>query len=508
MELYSNNTISGGFFTYGAQTVAEGEELHLGSGDFELIFTHPDYFSSTDTLTLTALTNTTGNFTGIYNAYVDILATNGETNASMNTFTATTEVDSYSTTNGTLAVPWLYNLTTELMLSSYGFANAYYNNTFLPNITSLGVTLYPENSVLINIYDEDTGLPIAQNTSIRITSSVYEGEVTTEGASSYFFGNLTPSDYQFYVNTSGYSPRTYYITVANASTQQLSVYLTSSTDTTIFTVYDADEVSTTIEGVYGAMYRLYGSTWMPVESKLTDVVGTAQFTYDSTANYKFVFTKTGYDNNIFYLNPILYSSYNIRMSQTTLLNYSTDYDGLILLYSPDQFDNGTNATFQFMFSSPDGDLLSYGYNLTYPDGVDITAGTNALGSQLSSNITINAETVFDYVQVNFYYETSLSGMREFTAILPINFVGADGSPTFASQREETYGLGIFERVFIITLILLFVVGIASLIGMPIEGLLLAMLVGGYCVYIGFIDVWIILPSILLGFFYVIWKTGE
>lgn len=507
-EIYSNSSIAGGTFTYGSQTISNGDELYLGTGPFNVTFTHPDYFSLTQEFTVAALDNVTNYLIDVYNSYVNVVAHNGITNASLTSFNVTNPFGLYTTTNGTITIPWLYNLTTNLSFSSTGYAGVDYNYTFLPNESYLNASMFTENSVFINIYDEDTGLFIDQNTSIRITSSIYEGEVFTDGSHTYFFDNLVAAEYQFYFYTTNYSARTYTVTIGEGSTQDLSVYLTTATDTTIFTVYDADKISTTIEGAYASMYRLYNSTWMPVESKVTDVVGTAQFVYSPTANYKFVFTKSGYDNNIFYLNPILYDSYNIQLTQTTLINYTADFDDLIILYAPGQFDNGTLTDFQFLFSSPEGELLNYGFNLSHPGGETILSGTNALGSQLGANVTVEADSVFDFVILTYYYETVLSGQREFIALLPINFASESGAGNFATQQDETYGLGIFERVFIITLVLLFVVGIAALVGMPIEGLLLAMLIGGYMSYIGFIDLWIILPSLLLGFFYVIWKTGE
>jgi hypothetical protein len=508
-EIFTNNTITSGFFSTGDVEVAEGSSLYLGAGDHNISFSHPDYFNITTLFNVVALSDATQYFTNVYDAYVDITAYNGITNSSISTFAVSTNNgDDYATTDGNIFIPWLEDLNLSLSFSSFGYASTDVNHTFTPNATSLNQSLYTENSVLISIYDETTGNPIAQNTSIRVTSDFSESEVFTEGSYIYFFDDLEPSEYQFYFNTSGYSHRIYTITVEDGSTQDLSVYLTTSTSTTIFTVFDADEISTTIENVYASMYRLFNETWMPVESKLTDVVGTAQFTYDPTANYKFIFAKSGYDNNIFYLNPILYDSYNIQLTQTTLINYTADFDDLIILYAPGQFDNGTLTDFQFLFSSPEGELLNYGFNLSHPGGETILSGTNALGSQLGANVTVEADTVFDFVILTYYYETVLSGQREFIALLPINFASESGAGNFATQQDETYGLGIFERVFIITLVLLFVVGIAALVGMPIEGLLLAMLIGGYMSYIGFIDLWIILPSLLLGFFYVIWKTGE
>ena len=75
------------------------------------------------------------------------------------------------------------------------------------------------------------------------------------------------------------------------------------------------------------------------------------------------------------------------------------------------------------------------------------------------------------------------------------------------DRGETYGLGLFERVFISTLIILFIVGIASLIGQPIPGLALGLLVWGFMAYSGFVPLWSIILTLIVGVFFLMWKSG-
>ena len=76
-----------------------------------------------------------------------------------------------------------------------------------------------------------------------------------------------------------------------------------------------------------------------------------------------------------------------------------------------------------------------------------------------------------------------------------------------SNKDNTYGLGIFERLLIATIIIIFTVGIATLIGQVIPGLALGMFVYGFLCFIGFIPLWAILPSMLIGVFFITWKSG-
>ena len=74
--------------------------------------------------------------------------------------------------------------------------------------------------------------------------------------------------------------------------------------------------------------------------------------------------------------------------------------------------------------------------------------------------------------------------------------------TMIQNKNTTYGLGIFTRVTIVTIILLFIMGIASLVGKPIPGLALCLLLLGYFNYIGFIEIWLTLITITFGLLYI------
>ena len=51
-----------------------------------------------------------------------------------------------------------------------------------------------------------------------------------------------------------------------------------------------------------------------------------------------------------------------------------------------------------------------------------------------------------------------------------------------------------------TIILIIVLGICVLMGQPIAGLVLTLFIQGYMVFIGFIPIWLIIPSCLVALF--------
>jgi hypothetical protein len=205
------------------------------------------------------------------------------------------------------------------------------------------------------------------------------------------------------------------------------------------------------------------------------------------------------------LNPILFESYDVLMQKSSVLNYSQDFDNVGIIYSPTSFNNNANTTFNWLISSPSGELVSYGIKLTYPGGNCTASGVNAIGEQLSCSINITGATAFDVVLLEYNYSSTLSGTRNYSTTLPINVNTTTG--TWLSNKDKTYGLGIFERMLIATVIIIFVVGISVMIGQVIPGLALGLFVFGFLAFIGFIPLWAILPSMLIGVIFLIWKSG-
>jgi len=376
------------------------------------------------------------------------------------------------------------------------------------NFTSYSFYVYTTNSLVIHIKDEDSNLPIYQNISIKFTND--EGEFTNSTNASYFYiDNLNVSEYTLLFSSSGYSDRTYTVTIGNRSSQTLNAYLAQTSNTVLFTITDQD-TSEALDAVKMSMYRFINGSWQTIESKYSDITGKVQFTYSNSTsiNYKFFLAKTNYEDYVFYLNPILFASYDIAMTKETIINYTQDLDQIAVIYSPSSFNNDNTTFFNFIISSPGGELIEYGITLTYPGGSNSTTGGNAIGEQLSLGATITNATVYDFVKLEYYYTTSLTnGRREFTVMFPINFPYGSSSNTFMKNKTTTYGLGIFERLLVATLMILVVVGIATLIGQPIPGFALGLFIYGYLTLIGFIPLWAILSTMFVGIIFLIWRSG-
>jgi hypothetical protein len=400
-----------------------------------------------------------------------------------------------STTGGVYSLDNLsagyINITIDAVGYELKSSSVYINTTFSIH----KFNLYSTNSLNITLKEEATGTIITtDNITIRFSSSTQEWtNISDDGG--FYIDNLLDAEYSLLFTSASYEDRTYTITVANRSHQELTIYLAANTSTTIFTITDID-TSSLLSYVLGTMYRMINNTWQPVESKYSDITGKIQFNYLPSVKYKFYLSKSEYEDYIFYLDPILYSSYDINMQKSITQNNNQDYDKIAIIYYPSTFQAKLINNFSLLIQSPYGELLDYGFNLTYPGGTNTTSGTNSIGGQLTVQFNITGATAYDTVRVDYWYNTAITGTRYFTYYFPI--ANIDTGPTLYDNNDNTYGLGLFERVLIMSIMVIIVVGIATLVGQPIPGIALGFFLQCFFVYNGFIPLWAVLPGLFVG----------
>lgn len=371
------------------------------------------------------------------------------------------------------------------------------HNLFVDNCT---------NSSFYNALDGyfkniDDATPTNVNATIDITGdATYSGEMIniTEFNLCVYpnFVNLSLNvdiDFTKNGNTQSYNQN---FNLSNISLTTLNLYVQEGDSETTFTIKDKD-TQELLNNVYVTMYRKISGNWSVVESLYSDITGRVRFDYVQDIEYQFLLTKTNYETYIFYLNPILFSEYDVYMIKDVTLNQSMDYDKVALYYYPQIFYNNNTNNFTFMIHSPYNELLEYGYTLTYPGGSSSNSGTSANGEQFTSIFTITGAENTDRLRLDYYYRTDIAGYRNFTYYYSI----VVGNYTLMHNLNTTYGLGLFERVLVSVFIVLLVVGVASLVGQPLAGGALGLLLFGFLSFIGFIPLWAILLPVLLGIIY-------
>ena len=411
-----------------------------------------------------------------------------------------------TTNTGSLIINNLSQDISNFSIDSFGYELGYKLIEIVNNYQSYQFNLYTTNSININIFDEQTGNKITENVSIIFSSDSDQfTNITSTG--SFYIDYLDNTEYQISFSADNYDVRIYTVTVGNKTAQNLNAYLAANTSKVLFTVSDTD-TSEILSGALVSMYTYINGSWETIESKDTDITGRVQFSYIEDINYKFYISKSGYQDYIFYLNPILFTEYDIKIIKTTLINYSQDYDNVNIIYAPNYFIDDSENSFNWIISSTSGYLIDYGIMLTFEDGSILqSTGNNAIGSQLNINFNLSDSSVYDVVKLDYYYISTVSSRKNFTLNIPINVNITAEKNTFMSNTGNTFGLGIFTRVALATMVVLFIVGISTMVGQTLPGFVLGLFAYGYMAYIGFIPLWLILPSILVGLIFMNWLSG-
>lgn len=381
------------------------------------------------------------------------------------------------------------------------------NNTDWLNSSSVSVVDYAIDNC--SYFDMET-LNVSFYDVTNLGTSIVNVSVIVEGKANYsaLYNNINtfqlcifpnqsslPESVQIRYDRKGsYSYYNFDTTLTNAS-QDVILFTQASTETTTFTITDKD-TGANLENVLTTMYRRVAGTWQTIESKSSDVTGRIEFSYTPNVEYRFYMAKSMYADYIFYLNPIKFSSYDVKMTRDEVLNETVDYDRIALTYTPTRFYNGLN-NFTFLIQSPFDELNEYGYLLSYPGGTTGDSGSDAAGSQLETlSFTITGATSYDRLRLDYYYNTELTGLRNFTFFYPISVPASNY--TFLGNIDKTYGLGLFERALVVVSTVLLVVGIATLIGQTVAGMILGLMIFGIFAYIGFVPLWAVIISIAIG----------
>lgn len=453
------------------------------------------------------------NLTGLYQTILTINATNAYTGMVLSNWTGwlynnDTGYNTTYNTTGNSSTLYVINGTHTAYIDVYDYSISA-DNFEQANFTNLTETitfnLYSENSINIFIFDQDTGTPIYENITVTISGNSTEDIYYTTN-STLFVENLTDGDYSVKFNGENYTQATYTVTVADRSSQTLNAYLAAGSDTVIFTVLDYDSAQP-IEGASIIQERLINASWTTVSSKNSDITGRAQFAYTIGVKYRFTVSYTGYETKIFELDPIIFTSYNIRIQQNLGVDEDIGLFDVTFFYNPKFLINEENNTFLFNFNSVGGTLESYGFTLVYPGGSIGDAGVNANGESFNSApFLVTGAAYGDYANLTYWYDSTLGGNKTYSMQLSIQ--GAANNNTAYSLVNNDYGLGTIEKILIATVITILVAGILTLYGSSVVGLIGGLIILGFFIYIDFVSIWVAITTFVIGLLILMRRSGE
>lgn len=360
----------------------------------------------------------------------------------------------------------------------------------------------PTPSIDVTIRDAVTGNLILENVTIVVTSNV-TGETVYTTTGGYFLTDLAPGENTIKLSSANYSESAYVVTAGLGSVVFLTAYLQQNTSEVIFQFVDRTS-NAVIQGATVSQQRLVNGTWQTISSRTTDVTGRTIFGYLDDIAYRFIAIADGYTTKTFDLDPILFSTYTIRMDRSAALDFDQDFQSVAVFYNPKTYFDDQQNEVNITFSSPTGLFTSYAYTLSYPGGSKTGSGTDSQGTTFQVPFNITGATITDRVFLNLTYTTTFGDQHNFSYSHGIIVTPAAG--TLEANRDNTYGLGLLERLLVGTIFILVIAGLATLAAGSIAGLVVILLLFGVMVYIGFWPWWSIGLSLLVGFALVAGRT--
>jgi len=484
---------------------------NFSAGNYDITASKEGYYDITENFTFDGSSNYNETFIGLYNYYINASAFNGFSNLSLNNISGWIYNANYSY-NNTFSNPSNYSLIPvingyyQVYLEVYGYSVSELNYN-LETVNNENVNssfyLFSENSIFVTVYDEETGIKITDNLTIIVSGNVTEETYYTTN-STLFVDNLTDGDYTVKISSDNYTIRNYDVTVSDRSFQYLNVYLSSSTSEVIFTIVDSLTINP-LNSVSVIISSLIDGSWVIISSKNTDITGKVEFNYVTNNRYRISVSKTDYADKVFYLDPILYPTYTVKLIKTSTVDNSPSFQGVNVFYDPSVFYANQTNNLTFTFSSPDGLFTSYNLSVVYPSSSFFESGVLATGEIFFNSFNVSDVTYTSSVNITYCYDTSIASYKCFS--IKYGLVGYSATGSFLDNKDNTYGMGVWKRVLLATLVFIIVAGLVTVIAGILLGSLTGLFLMGYLVAIGFIPLWVILPSILVGFFLLMGRSS-
>lgn len=458
------------------------------------------YYNSTLAYTPTALTSTNAAITGLYSAILNVSAINNITSAALSNFGYNISSLSYSwsesgTASGTTALIGLINGSYSITISPTGYAPLTFNVTISSNlVTNVSYGFYAANSIFFNIYNSTSLKLINQTVNIQLTGAATYINSTTNGT--IFMYGLSPGAYNVTLSSTGFQTSSYTVTVGNNSYQALNVYLDSSTaNTVVFTVYN-DQTSVPIQNAQVNIEKSINGTYYLTNVISSDISGRVQITYETGATYRFTVANSGFVTKTFVLSPIIFTSYDVRLTPGASGSIPGAFAGMTITMSPTTYYNNATNNFTITLASVSGVIQLFNFTIVTPDNITRSnSSSNAYGDTLTATVPIANASSTDKVYVYYQYIMTDGTSYAFVNIYSINGLSSNG--TFAGLSNNQFNLALFDRMIIVFLVTSIVAGLGMTMGGLAVGGFMGIGVLAYFGAVGFVSWWFLAVPIIM-----------
>jgi hypothetical protein len=327
------------------------------------------------------------------------------------------------------------------------------------------------NNLSVYLFNESNGVNLS---GTSVTTLLNDGTTQTSNVSSsgfVLFQNVSSDTYTVTSSASGFDTKSYQVIINSSNNNSLNVYLLQTTaNLVVFTVVD-DDTGQALPNAEVIIYRWVNNVKTQIADVFSDVTGKVQQEYSDNTRYDYEVILTGYTTKTFTLNPIIYTTYTIRLSPEFSTVDDTDFGSLSVEWSPKQFYNNNSYNITFTFNNPSGNLETYGFNASFNGVSCADDGSSLTGSIVvcELNVTNPAYSIYDYVYITYFYKLDYGDLHTYSLKYPVVNAGA---LTWANNIQRDYGLGVFEKTFIGTIIMIILTGAGAMfVGVTGAGLM-------------------------------------
>jgi hypothetical protein len=368
----------------------------------------------------------------------------------------------------------------------------------------------PTGNITVSIYNAQTNALINDtNVTVRLTFSTGSSTIVTQNGTATFL-NRTNQTYTLTLNATGYDTAQYTFSTTPGVNTNFTAYLSEQLNVTgelsvIINIVDFN-TGESIEGALVLMATDINDTLTTVQSRTSDVTGRVFLTHTANTRYTFTISKENYATRIFTLDPIIFTSYDVKINRIYASNQDADYSGVNIRIHPTIFKNQEDNTLYLSVTSPAGILEFYNFTVSYPGASFNRFGSTPQGETFVETFNITGATIASKVNISYCYDTTIGPQRCFNNQYSI-IVNATGN-TWAANKDSTYGLGLLERAVVAVVAVIIIVGLSMALSGPLVSTVLGLLLFGFFVSIGFLPLWTVLLSMLLGMFILTRRSGE
>lgn len=434
---------------------------------------------------------------------VNITAFNANTNATIAAFTAVVEgvtntsfIATRSTTSGLAQF--------NLPLGNYSVrtnASTFSNGTGFVNVLAPvngSFSMFPDpSSISLIILREGNGSLITQRVDIEVLGPTVDVNFNTS-TGIIFMGGLESGTHNVVVSSTGFSTRSYFVTLAQDDHTSLTARLVNLTSGNVqevtFTIKDsADAV---IGGATMTVAKRINATFFTIGQRTTDISGQVVFDLDSTIIYEFTISADTFIPRQFQLLPTQ-TSYDIILTPSATINFTTVFDFISYATEPTgSLVTAVPTNFTLTTVSAEGIIQFFGFNVSAGNRsqfVNVTGSPSGGSTVLTLNLSdLEGQTV----TASYFIQGSGFGLFEFnrTFYVGIDFVPARTTVVGAAEEHGDQFSGPIKA-----LVAVVASGIAALVLADLIGVAPAAL-GALAVQIGFVVIgWIgITHMVLMG----------